>query len=225
MSRADASSDERPLVDAKSVVFAYRRSAADVLRGASLRLEGGRLVGVSGPSGCGKTSLLMLLAGLLAPSAGSVEVLGRGVHRQSGDVMRRLRAAEVRLAFQEPLLPPYLTARQTISRAAGGPRRPAATRLLGELRIEHVADRVPSGLSAGEQQRFSLARALVTEPRLLLADEPTACLDEDLTDVVGRLLREVADSGGAAIVAGHDSRLLDYTDEVLRLEGGRLTSA
>jgi ABC-type lipoprotein export system ATPase subunit len=184
-----------------------------VLAGLNASFRGGCLTAVTGPSGSGKTTLLHLLAGLADVDTGEVAVLGRAPDE-------RLRRKEIALVVQDAYLIPFLSARENVALALelrDAERDAAAAALtavgLGELLEERVAR-----LSTGERQRVALARAIAARPRLLLADEPTARLDEANARTVGALFAELAAESGAAIVcATHDPALIGQADARLAL--------
>jgi len=190
---------------------AYGRRA--VVAGLDASFDGGRLTAVTGPSGSGKTTVLHLLAGLERADAGRVEVLGRPPDTA-------LRRSEIAVVLQDSQLIPFLSARENVELALelrGAPRSGAPDALaavgLGDLVEERVAR-----LSTGERQRVALARAIASRPRLLLADEPTARLDEANARAVGALFAHLAAETGAAIVcATHDPALIDQADVELAL--------
>ena len=198
-----------------------RRSVA-VLQGISLSVDPGEFVLLEGPSGAGKTTLLAVAAGLLMPDAGRVTLAGRVPTRS-------LRCRAVGFVFQRPNLLPNLTARENVvlmgelagmtTTAAGA----EADGLLSQLDVAPLADRWPAELSGGEEQRVSVARALVHRPAIVLADEPTGSLDTASGQVVVQLLAELAPSrGGSVLVATHDTRLATFATRRLRIADGKL---
>jgi ABC-type lipoprotein export system ATPase subunit len=176
-----------------------------------------------GRSGSGKTTLLHLLAGLDRQTAGDVVVLDRELGALSRAEVAAVRRREIALVTQEPGLVPHLTARENVElglqvRGADGTRDDTVTAALAEVglaaRVDHRADR----LSAGERQRVAIARALAVRPRILLADEPTARLDQANARAVGRLLARLARENDAAVIcATHDADLISEADAELRL--------
>ena len=186
--------------------------ATPVLHDLTLAFESGRLTAVTGRSGSGKSTLLHLLAGLDLPSAGEVDVLGTPISQLDATGRADVRRAHIGLVTQGTELVPFLTAQETVELALamrGAPTSKATATLaavgLGELSHQRVAR-----LSMGERQRVAVARALVTLPRLLLADEPTARLDEANARAVGHLFAELAATTGTAIVcATHDPVLIE----------------
>lgn len=169
---------------------------------------------VHGPSGCGKTTLLHLVAGLLRPDAGAVRVAGQALSALSGGALDRFRGRHVGIVFQGLHLIAALTVRQNLAlaRSLAG-LAPAPERidgLLDELGLAARGGARPHALSSGEAQRAALARALVNEPDIVLADEPTSSLDDDNAARAAALLREQAQANDAVlVVASHDRRLAD----------------
>ena len=196
---------------------------------ANLVIQPGERIGIAGPSGAGKTTLLHVVAGLLVPAAGRVLWGGEAVNHLSETARDRWRRVTVGLVFQDFALVPELDALANILLPAGFDhwRTPPAL----HRRARELADRVglPASrrrvalLSRGEQQRVAVARALLRRPALILADEPTASLDEASGARIADLIVEVARERGASLLAvSHDTRLLDRLDRVARLGGGRL---
>jgi ABC-type lipoprotein export system ATPase subunit len=191
--------------------------ATEVFRDLSLTLESGRLSAITGPSGTGKSTLLHLLAGLDEPTAGEVEVLGKPLSALDAAGRARLRRSTIGLVTQGTDLVPFLTARESVEVALalrGVARDEAATRAmisLSDVGLGELADQRVARLSMGERQRVALARALAAKPALLLADEPTARLDEANARAVGVLFAELAERTGTAIVcATHDPVLIEH---------------
>ncbi|MEN8849436.1 MAG: ABC transporter ATP-binding protein [Akkermansiaceae bacterium] len=194
----------------------------EALNDVSLSVGKGEVVVLRGASGAGKSTLLFMIAGLLAPDAGSVRVAGIDPNELNGAERTRFRSKEIGMVFQDARLIPYLDVRANIFAAGGDPTR--ADELIEMLGLASRRTHVPKKLSAGEQQRVGLARALVMDPKLVLADEPTGNLDDENSDLVISGLRKFADEGGAALVVTHDSRVIEKADRVLILEEGRLRS-
>jgi ABC-type lipoprotein export system ATPase subunit len=227
--RAVPSFDGRPArgggdaAELRGVVRRFPSAAHPVLDGVSGTFESGALTAVVGRSGSGKTTLLHLLAGLDRPTEGEVLVLGQELGRMSRSRVALLRREHVALVTQEPGLVPHLTACENVElgllvRAAGDDAAARAASALADVgladRLEHRADR----LSAGERQRVAIARALAARPAVLLADEPTARLDEANARAVGELLARLARESGAAVVcATHDGAVIEHADSQLVL--------
>ena len=194
----------------------------EALNDVSLSVGKGEVVVLRGASGAGKSTLLLMIDGLLAPDAGSVRVAGIDPYELNGAERTRFRSKEIGMVFQDARLIPYLDVRANILAAGGDPAR--ADELIEMLGLASRRTHVPKKLSAGEQQRVGLARALVMDPKLVLADEPTGNLDDENSDLVISGLRKFVDEGGSALVVTHDSRVIEKADRVLILEEGRLRS-
>jgi putative ABC transport system ATP-binding protein len=192
----------------------------------SLSLDAGQFAAVQGPSGCGKTTLLLIAGGLLAPDQGTVTIEGQNPYALDADARAAFRSHNVGFVFQQFHLVPYLTVYENVLTAglattrAGSQER--ARQLLAQFGLEARADHVPSQLSTGERQRTALARAVLNDPKLLLADEPTGNLDAENAEIVLRHLREFADAGGSVLLVTHDSRAVSYAQQVIQLHGGRI---
>jgi putative ABC transport system ATP-binding protein len=205
------------------------RQAAPALRGVSLAVEPGELVLLEGPSGAGKTTLLALAGGLLTPDEGRVRVAGQDLSGLGSAGRARLRARLVGVVFQRASLLERLSVLDNVrlcAALAGLDPRAAEqeTRgLLERLGIGALAERRPSQLSGGEEQRAAVARSLVHRPALVLADEPTACLDGASGRGVAEALATLARERGAAVlVATHDARLAPFATRRVLLCDGRV---
>ncbi|MGL4744516.1 MAG: ABC transporter ATP-binding protein [Dermatophilaceae bacterium] len=224
----------RPVIDAVGVSksFTTPGGVVELLRAAELRVEAGATVAVMGRSGSGKSTLLRAL-GLFQPfDAGHYTLLGRSVGGLSDRQCSMMRAGQVGFVFQEFRLLPHLNATANVECAAalaGMPwrgRRRAAHRALGLVGMSHRLKAGPRTLSGGEQQRVSLARALVKAPALLLADEPTGALDQETAAQVLAVLDEaVASTGAALVIVTHDPDVASHCQRVLHLRDGRLHEA
>lgn len=190
-----------------------------ILDGVSVNASSGRVLAVRGPSGSGKSSLLAMLGGLIAPSAGTVTLDGAPVGPDSDLALRR----RFGLVLQGYGLVAALTARENIAvvlQAAGVPRSEVRARVdavLEGVGLAPVADHLVEDLSGGQQQRVAVARALVTAADVLLADEPTAELDADNRGLIVSLLVERARAGAVVLIASHDPDVVDVCDDVLDL--------
>jgi putative ABC transport system ATP-binding protein len=189
----------------------------------TLEIEPGSLVLLLGPSGCGKTTLLSCLAGIQQPSSGSILVDGADVTTMSGNELTEYRRHGVGVVFQGFNLIPSLTALENVAapmRSAGisgSEAKKRAAALLTEVGLAERLDHRPASLSGGQQQRVAIARALALEPRLVVADEPTANLDHRQVENVLRLLRGLTGRGHTVVVSTHDHRLLPLADRVVDL--------
>jgi len=209
--------------------FGERRSARRVLDGTDLDVAAGEIVAVLGRSGSGKSTLLHVLGGLDRPDAGTVELGGEPLNGAGERRLSMLRRTHVGFVFQFFHLLPELTGEANVLLAArvrgARPDAPARGRaLVDRLGLRHVAASFPHQLSGGEQQRFAIARALVNDPSLLLADEPTGNLDVQTGADVLALLRELAAEGRAVVLVTHEPSAAAIADRVLRLEHGRLAA-
>jgi ABC-type lipoprotein export system ATPase subunit len=199
-----------------------------VLDAVELDVARGEFVAVAGRSGSGKSTLLHLLGGLDRADTGEIELDGVRVDKLDERGLTAVRRRKIGFVFQAFHLLPELSGVENVLLPARLARDgfEAATRadeLLCRLGLTHVAPRLPTELSGGEQQRLAIARALINNPALVLADEPTGNLDEESGAAVLELLRQAADSGRAVILVTHDRSATGMADRVLRLEGGRLS--
>jgi ABC-type lipoprotein export system ATPase subunit len=206
------------------------RGARVVLDGVDLEVEPGELVAVVGRSGSGKSTLLHLLGGLDRADAGRIEVGGRPVTGASERELSALRRETIGFVFQFFHLLPELDGEANVllpARLPGAPRgaERRGRALIDRLGLGDVARLAPHQLSGGEQQRFAIARALVADPALVLADEPIGNLDEVAGAVVLDLLRSIADDGRGVVMVTHQPEAGARADRVLLLEDGRLVAA
>jgi putative ABC transport system ATP-binding protein len=203
-----------------------------VLSDVSTEIARGEIVIVTGPSGSGKTTLLTLVGGLRSVQKGSIVAMG---HELKGAGYDTLLAARERIGFifQSHNLLPALTACQNVEMAlhvrrpvAPDEARERASRMLSAVGLAHCKEARPHALSAGQRQRVAVARALVRDPDIVLADEPTASLDKQSGREVVNLLRVLAEERSCAILlVTHDTRIIDVADRILTLEDGRLGPA
>src|SRR3954454_18361313 len=207
--------------------FGEGRAARRVLDGAHLHVQAGEVVAVLGRSGSGKSTLLHLLGGLDRPEAGTIAVAGEPVTGASERALSRLRRRRVGFVFQFFHLLPELSGEANVLLAGRvrGAAPDAAARgqaLIDRLGLREVAGSLPHQLSGGEQQRFALARALVNDPAVILADEPTGNLDVQAGAEVLRLLRAGGGEGRAVVMVTHEAAAAEIADRVLTLRDGRL---
>ena len=198
-----------------------------LLNGVDLDLRAGTLTAVVGRSGSGKSTLLHVLGGLEPIDGGEIEVAGVRVDRASPAQLVELRRRSVGFVFQFFHLLPELTGEENVVLPArlagdGAVARKRALELIDRLGVGEAASHLPGVLSGGEQQRLAVARALVNEPQLVLADEPTGNLDEQSGHGVLLLLRDIADTGQAVLLVTHDVAASELADRVLTLKDGRL---
>jgi ABC-type lipoprotein export system ATPase subunit len=219
------------ILRARGLVKTYGRgrAAQRVLDGAGLDVEAGELVAVVGRSGSGKSTLLHLLGGLDRAEAGTIELAGERVDGRSERDLARMRARKVGFVFQFFQLVPELSGAENVALAArlpgAAPGAPARGReLIERLGLADVAGRMPHELSGGEQQRIALARALVNDPAVVLADEPTGNLDPSAAAVVLDVLRQAAAEGRAVVLVTHEAAATAVATRVLRLREGVLAA-
>jgi len=216
------------VISARRLTYAYTPATTGaVLSLLDLEVAPGEIVVVTGVSGAGKTTLLTLCGALRAVQQGDLRVLGRDLRQLDGDAQRELRSS-IGFVFQSHHLIDALTAGQNVvmsllDRVSVAEATTRAEAAMTALRIAARIDALPRELSGGERQRVAVARALVREPRLLLADEPTASLDDESADIVKNAICMAAERRSCAVLlVTHDVRLLDIADRVLRLVDGGL---
>ena len=195
----------------------------------SVSVEAGEFVAVVGPSGCGKTTLLLVAGGLLRPENGEVSIDGTDPYSLSGEQRARFRAEQIGFVFQQFHLVPYLNVLDNVMAPALVTGETSARERAGIL-VERfgLADRLghrPGQLSTGERQRVAWARALLNEPRVILADEPTGNLDGDNSEQVLQALKTFADEGGAVLLVTHDPDAVAFAGRQVVLQGGQLASS
>lgn len=201
-----------------------------VLDDASLTVEAGEVMAIMGPSGSGKSTLLNLMAGIMVPDSGSVQLGGTEISSLSISARAAFRLQNFGIVFQFGELLPELSVLENVSlplrlqRAGAREAEKRAFSTLATLAVESLAEVFPAQLSGGEMQRVGIARALAHDPKVVLADEPTGALDEDNGRVVSRLLIDAArEKGAAVVIATHDQDVAAMTDRTLRLRFCKLT--
>ncbi|WP_100445743.1 ABC transporter ATP-binding protein [Glycomyces xiaoerkulensis] len=207
-------------------------NAVHALVETELTVESGEMVAIMGPSGSGKSTLLNLAGGLDLPTEGEVEVEGTSLSSLSRKRLAALRRRGIGYVFQDFNLVPSLTAAENTAlpleldgRGASAARR-AALAALEEVGLDaRIADRFPDEISGGQAQRTAIARALIGERRLVLADEPTGALDSVTGEDVLRLLRKRCDAGAAGLLVTHDARHAGWADRVVFLRDGRIVDS
>jgi len=215
------------LVRLTAVTKVYQEGGTGALGGVTLEVEEGEFAAVMGPSGSGKSTLLNVVAGLDRPTSGSVVVADTDLGRLGEARLARFRRERIGFIFQFFHLLPNLTVLENVlipAQLASRPRAGARARqLLARLGIDGVADRYPAKLSGGQQQRAAIARALVNEPPLLLADEPTGALDSRSGEQVLDLLEELHRGGQTILLVTHDAKLATrHAARVISLTDGRV---
>jgi putative ABC transport system ATP-binding protein len=219
-----------PILSARDLVKVYRRGASEVraVDGISLEIHPGEFLAIMGRSGSGKTTLLDLLGCLLRPTSGDLQIDGRSVIGASDGQLAELRQSRIGFVFQEFNLIPTLNAIENVMLPLRyGPRRPDGRRRAMELlELVGLAERVrhrPAELSGGEQQRVAIARSLVNDPAVVLADEPTGELDSSTSAALLAMLRSLNQERGVTfLIVTHDAGVAGTTDRVVRLQDGRV---
>src|SRR5690242_10825285 len=227
VSQAAGAGAPEKIIEARNVVKSFGQTPA--LRGASLRVRTGEILAIMGPSGSGKSTLLHCLAGILAPEEGEVWFAGARLDTLSDDRRSELRRDRFGFVFQSGQLVPELTAEENValpmllSGTRRGPAVTAAMRWFGPLGLDGLERRRSGELSGGQAQRVALARGLVTEPRVLFADEPTGSLDSLSGELVMDLLTAAArEHGTTVILVTHDARVAAYADREVIVRDGKV---
>jgi putative ABC transport system ATP-binding protein len=209
----------------------YRQGEEDIkaLDHVSIEIEEGGFVCLSAPSGGGKTTLLNAIGGLDKPDSGEVYVAERRIDNLSKGELAELRLRQIGFVFQAFNLIPVLTARENVEFVMQVQGVPAAERgkqalaILEEVGLKGLEDRRPADMSGGQQQRVAVARAIVSRPALVLADEPTANLDSKTADGLMELFRELNDHHNTTfVIATHDKRVMSYAKRIVRMLDGRI---
>jgi len=217
-----------PVLQMTDVVRIHGRgdAAVQALRGLNLTVGAGELVAVMGPSGSGKSTLLNLAGGLDSATAGSIRVIGTELGGMNGKELAALRRRRVGYVFQDFNLIPSLTAAENVAlpleldgvRARTARRQ--AEESLAEVGLAELSDRFPDEMSGGQQQRVAIARGMVGERVLVLADEPTGALDSETGEQVLGLLRQRCSTGVGALLVTHDARHASWADRIVFLRDG-----
>ena len=222
------------LVQTEDLTKVYRQGEVDVpaLRGVSMEIEEGEFTALVGPSGSGKTTLLNLIGGLDRPTSGHVHLDGADLDAIGDAKLSDFRLFRIGFIFQAYNLIPVLTALENVSFVMvlqGRPREECHERAMDYLRrvgLGDLAHRRPKALSGGQQQRVAVARALAADPRLVLADEPTANLDSETAFHLLELMRDLnRNEGTTFLFSTHDPRVMERARRIVRLEDGRVTQS
>ena len=202
----------------------------EALRGVDISIEAGEFITIMGQSGSGKSTLLSVLGGMNHPTSGEVEMAGVHLYRLPGEQLADFRAQNLGFVFQSFHLIPYLTALENVMlplaivKRKGTEKTAAAKRAMERVGLGSKADRLPNQLSGGEQERVAIARAIVNNPQILLADEPTGNLDSKTSDDVMALFRELNDSGQTVVMVTHNQENCRYADRSINLRDGKVVS-
>jgi putative ABC transport system ATP-binding protein len=220
-----------PLIEIRDVSKIYERGKqkVEVLHHIDLDVAKGEFLALMGPSGSGKTTLLNLIGGLDSPSGGSISVGGQRIDNLGTGALAKWRASQVGFVFQFYNLMPMLSAQRNVelplllTRLSAGERRKRAAIALELVGLADRASHKPAELSGGQQQRVSIARAIVSDPTLLVCDEPTGDLDRQSAEDVLALLRALnRDHGKTILMVTHDPKAAEYANQTLHLDKGTL---
>ncbi|MFE4811979.1 ABC transporter ATP-binding protein [Peribacillus simplex] len=220
---------DKLLFENVSKIYGEGDNKVTALDNISLSVRAGEFVAIVGPSGSGKSTFLSIAGALLSPSKGRLLLNDEDITTLSPKELTRVRLEKIGFVFQSSNLVPYLTVRDQLLLLSelNGKRDKKTMRkadeLLGHLGLGHRADHLPEALSGGERQRVAIARSLMNDPEIILADEPTASLDSKRgRDVVEMLAHEVKSRNKAAIMVTHDERMLDLCDRVVNITDGKV---
>ncbi|HQQ67198.1 MAG TPA: ABC transporter ATP-binding protein [Candidatus Cloacimonadota bacterium] len=216
------------MIELKDLTKTYRTDTIETtaLNNINLRIPEGSFIAIKGPSGCGKTTLLNILGLMDRPSNGQVTVMGKNTSSISDKELSRLRRQSIGFLFQKFNLISSLTVFENVELPLLYQKLPAATRktkvdaMLKQLGLEARTGHFPHQLSGGQQQRVGLARCVIHDPRLILADEPTGNLDSKNGEEVMRLLSELHQDGRTIVMVTHDDRYAAYADKVIEMSDG-----
>ncbi len=221
------------LIQAENLTKVYGTGDAAVtaLDHVNLNVNVGEFVAVMGPSGCGKSTLLHLLGGLDRPTEGGVQIDGQALAKLSDDALSQMRRRKIGFVFQFFNLIPILSSIENaalpllLDGTSSANAKQKAIKWLTQVGLGHRLNSRPDQLSAGQQQRVAIARALITEPVLVLADEPTGNLDTKSSDEIAVLLKQVAKEWGRAVLmVTHDPRIAAYADRIVFLKDGTIVN-
>ena len=227
------SASAQSAIAAKQIEMIYGSGGGyyHALKGIDLQIKQGEMQLLMGPSGSGKTTLLSIIAGMLSPTRGTVELLGQEITSLSKQQLSQFRLQNIGFIFQGFNLFPALTAQENIELALnikgikGRNAHNQAKYLLSQVGLADKASHLPRNLSGGQKQRVAIARALTGQPPLIMADEPTAALDSHSGHAVIELLRRLAKEEGATVlIVTHDPRIIDVADRVVHVEDGKLVN-
>ena len=198
----------------------------EALRGVDISIEAGEFITIMGQSGSGKSTLLSVLGGMNHPTSGSVEMAGIKLYELPGEKLADFRAENLGFVFQSFHLIPYLTAIENVMlplaivKMSSAAKKTAASQALERVGLGKKLDRLPNQLSGGEQERVAIARAIVNNPHILLADEPTGNLDSKTSEEVMALFRELNDAGQTVVMVTHNPENGTYSDRTISLRDG-----
>jgi len=216
------------LIEIKNVKKQYTsgEDVVEALRGVDISIEAGEFITIMGQSGSGKSTLLSVLGGMNHPTFGDVEMAGVKLYELPGEKLADFRAQNLGFVFQSFHLIPYLTAIENVMlplaivKMSAAAKKTAASQALERVGLGAKLDRLPNQLSGGEQERVAIARAIVNNPHILLADEPTGNLDSKTSEEVMALFRELNDAGQTVVMVTHNPENGNYSDRTISLRDG-----
>jgi len=221
-----------PLIEARDLTreYSHGRMTVPALRGVDLDVEAGEFTAIAGPSGSGKTTLLNLIGCLDRPTRGRLVIDGDDVAGYNPSELARLRRKKIGFVFQTYNLVPVLTAYENVElalvllgRHTRNEIRDRVMSMLSAVGLAGLENRRPMDLSGGQQQRVAIARALIKQPRLVLADEPTANLDSENSEAILALMKTLNDTQGATFLfSSHDPLVIGYAKRLVRMRDGRI---
>lgn len=204
------------ILSAKSISKTFHKTGSElkIIDSASIDVCGGDFISIEGRSGCGKSTLLLMLGGLLSPDKGNIHFKGKDLYSMSSAERAATMNSGIGFVFQQFHLLPFLSVRENILTASipstGSASHEKADNLMRKLGIDSRSSHLPSELSVGERQRTALARALLNNPSIILADEPTGNLDAENSEIILRCFAEFAENGGAVLLVTHDPESIKY---------------
>lgn len=219
------------LIEIKNVKKQYSSGddVVEALRGVNISIEAGEFITIMGQSGSGKSTLLSLLGGMNHPSSGEVEMAGVDIYQLPSEKLADFRAQNLGFVFQSFHLIQYLTAIENVMlplaivKMSTKAKTASARQALERVGLGNKLDRLPNQLSGGEQERVAIARAIVNNPHILLADEPTGNLDSKTSEEVMALFRELNNSGQTVVMVTHNPENGAYSDRTINLKDGMVT--
>lgn len=219
------------LVEVRDVIKSFHVGTGEltILKGVSFQVKEGEFVSIVGPSGNGKSTLLNMITGIDRPTQGEIVVMGRRVDKMSEDQLAEWRGEKVGIIFQFFQMLPALSLVQNVvlpmdlaGKWSGSERHERALHLLDMVGLKDQADKLPSMVSGGQQQRAAIARALITDPQLILADEPTGALDSKTSDSLLRLFGEINEAGQTILMVTHSVKAASHAKRVLFIKDGEI---
>lgn len=221
------------LIEISNVKKSYTSGddVVEALRGVDITIEAGEFITIMGQSGSGKSTLLSVLGGMNHPTTGEVEMAGVKLYKLPGEKLADFRAQNLGFVFQSFNLISYLTAIENVMlplaivKMSSSAKKTAARRALERVGLGTKLDRLPNQLSGGEQERVAIARAIVNNPHILLADEPTGNLDSETSKEVMSLFRELNDAGQTVVMVTHNPENGAYSDRTINLKDGMVVMA